>query len=63
MLGFEQTSPGVYRATEEQVAWWESRDTCPACVAVVEPTGKTPAGEWTYRCRCEQPAVKWTRPA
>ncbi len=30
MLGFEQTATG-YKATDEQVAWWESRDTCPAC--------------------------------
>lgn len=62
MLGFAQTAPGVWQATDEQVAWWESRDTCPMCNAVVEPTGKTSDGaRWTYSCRCETPAVDWTR--
>ena len=58
MLGFEQTATG-YRATDEQVAWWASRDVCPACTAIVEPIGKTEDGRWQYRCNCDGP-VEWT---
>ncbi len=60
MIGFEQTATG-YRATDEQVAWWESRDVCPLCPAIVEPIGTTPSGAFMYRCDCEAPAVEWTR--
>lgn len=58
MRGFKQTATG-YVATDEQVAWWQSRDTCPSCGAVVEPNGKTDDGRWQYRCPAE-PDVEWT---
>lgn len=57
-LGFEQTATG-YVATAEQIAWWDSRDCCQGCVAIVEPIGKTDDGRWIYRCSCE-PGVEWT---
>jgi len=60
MLGFEQTATG-YRATDEQVAWWQSRDTCPACATVVEPIGKTEDGRWHYRHDCDG-SVEWRSP-
>lgn len=60
MLAFEQTASG-YKATDEQVAWWESRDTCPACAAVVEPT-KTVLGVHHYMHDCDgYGVVRWTR--
>jgi len=61
MLGFEQTSTG-YRATDEQVAWWESRDTCPDCGAIAEPYARdtTPGGRLWYVCPVDRD-IKWSR--
>jgi hypothetical protein len=61
MLGFEQTATG-YRATDEQVAWWESRDTCPVCTAVVEPAHTEADGTHHYICQRDG-TVEWSRAA
>ena len=47
---FEQTSTG-FRATDEQVAFWEARDTCPACTALHSPWA-TVDGTHYYQCNC-----------
>ncbi len=64
MLGFERTSTGTdagsYTATDDQVAWWNSRDLCPTCDAIVEPIGTTSDGKWQYTCPIEA-EIKWTR--
>jgi hypothetical protein len=59
VIGFEQTATG-YRATDEQVAYWASRDTCPACGAVIAPTGKTPDGRFAYAHDEGDQVVEWT---
>lgn len=58
MLGFESTPTG-YRATDEQVAWWQSRDTCPSCSAIVEPVAVEPDGLKRYRHDCNGD-VEWS---
>lgn len=58
-MGFQITSTG-YRADDEQIAFWNSRDICPACDAIVTPHSKTPDGKsWRYLCQCDH--VEWTR--
>ena len=58
MLGFKSTPTG-YVATDEQVAWWESRDTCPDCGTIVEPS-TTVDGVHHYVCPIDRES--WTRP-
>lgn len=59
---FEQTDTG-WRATDEQVAYWEARDTCPACTAVTSPAA-TIDGVHHYSCPCQPNLpVRWTRNA
>lgn len=50
MLGFEPTATG-YRAADEQVAWWQSRDTCPACGTPCAPA-ETVNGVHYYAHKC-----------
>lgn len=56
-LGFEQTATG-FRATDDQVAWWQARDTCPSCSEVVSPES-TALGIHYYAHHCNGP-VTWT---
>ena len=58
MLGFEPTATG-WRATDEQVAWWQSRDTCPSCGEVVDAVRRTSDGLFAYRHDCNG-VVEWT---
>lgn len=58
MLGFEQTATG-YRATNEQVRWWQARDICPSCSTVVSPIAVDQDGLKHYRCGCNG-AVEWS---
>lgn len=57
---FEITATG-YRATDKAIAFWVSRDTCPACGAVCEPydyVGNKP--HYSHECD-DGEAVTWTR--
>lgn len=58
---FEQTAWG-YKATDETIAFWNSRDTCPACGAICEPEA-TRDGLHHYAHKCEGNAARWTRKA
>lgn len=59
---FEHTGHGVYRAPDELVAYWESRDTCPSCSAIVAPV-ETVNGVHRYVCpeNDDHYELKWTR--
>ena len=60
MDGFERTATG-YRATADQVAWWESRDTCPDCGPIPEPYARdTPSGDFWYACPVDRD-IMWSR--
>lgn len=63
-LGFIETDTG-WRASDAQVAWWESRDACPdpECFAIAEPTDTV---DGVHRYVCHHPdgeVVTWTREA
>jgi hypothetical protein len=56
---FEDKGNGVYQASDDLIAYWKSRDTCPGCDAIAEPVA-TVDGVHQYVCHCEY-AAKWTR--
>lgn len=61
---FEDLGAGVYQASDELVAFWESRDTCPDCGAITEPV-KTVDGVHHYVCpeSDDHDEATWTRKA
>jgi hypothetical protein len=58
---FERTDTG-YRATDETIKWWESRDTCPdpQCGTVVEPDYVDGDGFFQYHCPIDVD-ITWSR--
>lgn len=61
MLDFEETPTG-YRATDQQVAWWQARDSCPAYAAIVSPVRVDGDGRKHYSHDCDGPdaLVEWS---
>jgi len=64
-----ETTPTGYRATDEAVAFWQARDTCPACATPTSPAAMI-GGVHYYECTCQDewpghmsPGVTWTRAA